>query len=139
MPPIYLTGVVIICAVQNEAVKHGRCVYMRAVTQASPRPEVVAATFQKMVELSPPEGVHRLNAVFEYFVLNKVASVPHGTMAFDNRGTHQNVLGTCVWQENTPENQAIGREKCYAMTDVIAGFQTDIEFSKTRSYGNYGT
>lgn len=123
---------------QNESVKHGSNVYMRAVTQATPRPEVVTATFQKMVELTPPEKEHRLAAVFEYFVLRKVATVPHDAMAFNNRGTHQNVLGTSMWLDNTPSNQAIGREKCYAMTDVIACFQNDVDSSKSRSYGNYG-
>lgn len=125
---------------QNEfdMMKHGNKVYMRAVTQEDPLPEVVARTVDNMVELTSRREDHQLAVLFEYLVVKNSDSAPPESMAFNNRGTHQNVLGLCVWHEGTPENQVLGRELCHSLTDVVAYSQSDVAVSLDRSYGNHG-
>ena len=110
---------------------------MRGVIQEEMRPEVSKAVFSKMVELTS-DSQFTLAAVCEYFCLSKIASVSNSDTAFNNRGMHQNILCTCVFQDGTPENLKIAREKTHRLTDLIAGNEKDADVSKTRSYGNYG-
>lgn len=121
-----------------DMIKHGNNAYMRGVTQEAPLPDVVAATLEKLVELTFKREDHQLAVLFEYFAVNNNNSAHLEPMAFNNRGVHQNVLGLCVWHKNTPENQTIGRELCHAVTDVVANSQSDVNVSLHRSYGNYG-
>lgn len=123
---------------QNEfpMMKHGNKVYIRAVTQDEPLSEVVASTVNKMVELTSRSDDHELAVLFEYLAVNNSNSA--ASMAFNIRGTHQNVLGICVWHENASEDQATGRELCHALTDVVAYSQSDAAVSLNRSYGNHG-
>ncbi|KAH8118528.1 FAD-binding domain-containing protein [Phellopilus nigrolimitatus] len=123
-------------AAQNAIAVPGQNVYMKGVTQSSMRPEIAADIFQKVTELTS-DASFQLAVVFEYFPLDKINSVPNDAMAFNNRSKEKNILSTCSWGDHTPENQSIGRDKVYAITDLIANFEEDEEAAKTRAYGNY--
>ena len=112
--------------------------YMRGVTQAGPSVELTSATFEKMMQLSSSESGFEFAVIFEYWVTTKLVTVPSDAMAFSNRGTHQNVLGLCEWPDNNPESQEKGRKLCNELTNVVSSFQSDVEGSQDRGYGNYG-
>ena len=128
------------CDFQNdwEMMIPGVNAYMRGVTQAGPSVELTSATFEKMMQLSSSESRFEFAVIFEYWVTTKLVTVPSDEMAFSNRGTHQNVLGLCEWPDNNPESQEKGRKLCHELTNVVSSFQSDVEGSQDRGYGNYG-
>ncbi|KAI5124786.1 hypothetical protein M0805_005420 [Coniferiporia weirii] len=125
-------------SLQNEATRHGRNVYMRGVLQSSIRPETATEVLDKVAEVTA-DSTFQVAAIFEYFPLDKVNAVPKNAMAFDNRTTSQNVLVNCIWDEHTPENSKTGRDKVYAVSDLITSFEKDLEVSEARAYGNYAS
>ena len=77
--------------------------------------------------------------VLEFFPLQRVNAVPNDATAINNRSFSNNALTTCIWLDNTPENQKIGKANVYAIIDLIKSFVKDSDMAVKRSYGNYGT
>lgn len=110
---------------------------MRGINQGADRPEVLENTLEKVAELTA-DGEVQLAAIFEYFPLHTVRSIPADATAYCNRSKEKNLLTIAYWKGTTPEAAKEARDRVYAISDFVAKFEDDSNAAKTQAYGNYG-
>ena len=111
---------------------------MKGVMFPSLKPADAETLLGKITELSP-DSTFRMATILEYFSLGKINSVSNNAMAMNNRSFQNNALTTCMWDVNAPGNQELGKQKVWAVAELITTFATDSEAAEKRAYGNYGT
>lgn len=121
---------------QNARLYHGQSVFFKGVKFSQLQPEDVVAVLDTASQLTE-DGSCRMLCIFEYFSGKTIDAVPSNATAMYNRSFQKNSLAVCLWDENTPENQTIGRQKCYTISDLVSSFTKDTELARKRAYGNY--
>lgn len=121
---------------QNADIPHGQSVYTRGAKQREYSPSVVKRAFAQLAESSGPKM--RMALSFELYPLAKIDSVPSDATAFGGRGTGNNVLCVCAWDDASPEAATRGREAARVLTGVVASAEADSQASLLKAYVNYG-
>ena len=123
---------------QNEFVGYGSCRYLRGTKLAKVQSDYAIAAYKKLHELSQSAGRHHHTLTFELANLKRVKEVPSTAMAFSGRSDSINVMTLSTWQENTLENENIGRDGIHALAAVIEAVKViDNEPEISKVYGNY--
>lgn len=123
---------------QNGIAVPGRNVYMRGVTQLTPKLDVAQAVLKRIAELGVSDPDVQVGMLFEYFSLAKVNSVAHDATAFRSRGPKGNVLAQVAWANDTPEKSKRGRDIAHELTGIITAKEREAHEYENSGYGNYG-
>ena len=118
----------------NEMTTHGKYRYFKSVYEATPRPDVVAQEFDRLVHLT--EGAVQIAVFHEYIPMQKVASVAADATAFYLREPKCNVLVMATWEDNPEESLKFAR----MAAEELLSFASKSEKAKDDiGYGNYST
>ncbi|KAK2464334.1 hypothetical protein APHAL10511_003791 [Amanita phalloides] len=121
-------------AIQNDSVRPGQGVYMKAVTQEGHDLAVNKIVSAKTAELRSKDL--KCTVLFEYFPFKKIMAVPNGTMAFRRNGKI-NVLTFLMWDhavcDRTHEARLVAHEVCGS----ILGDKSLLNDPSSFAYNNY--
>jgi hypothetical protein len=116
----------------NEMAMAGEYRYHRAVHESTPRPDVVAQEFARMVALT--EGDVHIMVFHEYIPGQKISNVAREATAFHQREPKGNVLIVMGWKDDHEKSMTFARE---AATELLS-FATNAEKAEDNiGYGNY--
>lgn len=120
----------------NDGVPHGRCYYLKGVSQKTIRYDLTAQALTKVTEVVKA-GKFRSAMLFEYFSLKKVNAVPVPATAF-RRELSSNILVQLTWDGEHPEWTGEAREVAKDLVDVVLRKQGMLNDSEKLGYTNYG-
>ncbi|KAF6757626.1 FAD binding domain-containing protein [Ephemerocybe angulata] len=108
-------------SLQNPQTGHGRCYYLKGVSQAFPDPKATMELIQKVAEIAKG-GVFKPAMLHEYFSLGKANSVPVSATAF-RRQVSSNILTNVAWEpEEGVDKTAEAREIAKELVDIKSGY-----------------
>ncbi|KAF5314713.1 hypothetical protein D9611_007026 [Ephemerocybe angulata] len=120
----------------NAQVAHGRCYYLKGVSQVSPNYQATVELIQKVAGLAK-EGVFRTAMLHEYFPMAKANSVPVSATAFRRQGA-SNILTSISWEEDVGKTKE-ARDLAKELVDiVIRGQGNSLDDAEKSGYTNYG-
>jgi hypothetical protein len=121
-------------SMNNEMAAHGKYRYTKAAYESTPRPEIVAQEFSRLVPLS--EGTVQIAVFHEYIPMRKFATVATDATAFRVREPRGNVLVLSTWEDDAEEGLKFAR----AASKELLSFVIKSESAKEKDnigYGNY--
>lgn len=120
----------------NGGVPHGRCYYLKGVSNKTPSYDLTAQALAKVTEVVKA-GKFRTGVLFEYFSLKKVNEVPVAATAF-RRELSSNILVQLTWDGEHPEWTGEAREVAKDLVDIVLRHQGMLNDSEKLGYTNYG-
>ncbi|KAF5340312.1 hypothetical protein D9611_007881 [Ephemerocybe angulata] len=122
-------------SLQNPQASHGRCYYLKGVSQASPNYKATMELIQKVAEIAKG-GVFKPAILHEYCPNAKINSVPVSATAF-RRQISSNILTNVAWEEGV-DKAAEAREIAKELVDIVLrGQGNSLDDAEKSGYTNY--
>ncbi|KAG6828474.1 hypothetical protein H0H92_007840 [Tricholoma furcatifolium] len=122
-------------SLQNAAVFHGQCIYMKGLAYDQPHFASAATAFDLVQSISVPE--FKANVIFEYMPLSRINAIPTTNTAF-RRDPTSNALVLVIWKENNEANNERGRDVARQLAQIILSGQATVTATQSLGYSNYG-